>query len=67
MIREVDIDEISDGRRYRSQDMVKIGCADCSGCSECCRKVDDTIILDPYDIYELTRGLGAGIRMSLSQ
>ncbi|HCM92470.1 MAG TPA: YkgJ family cysteine cluster protein, partial [Lachnospiraceae bacterium] len=22
MIREVDIDEISDGRRYRSQDMV---------------------------------------------
>lgn len=67
MIREVDIDEISDGRRYRSQDMVKIGCADCSGCSECCRKVDDTIILDPYDIYELTRGLGAGFDELLTQ
>ena len=60
MIREVDIDEISDGKRYKSGDMVKIGCSDCSGCSECCRKVDDTIILDPYDIWQLTRGLGAG-------
>ncbi|MCR4806553.1 MAG: YkgJ family cysteine cluster protein, partial [Lachnospiraceae bacterium] len=60
MKREVDINEISDGRRYRSSDMVRIGCADCDGCSECCRKVDDTIILDPYDIYELSRGLGAG-------
>ena len=67
MIREVDIDEISDGRRYRSQDMVKVGCADCNGCSECCRKVDDTIILDPYDIYELTRGLGAGFDELLTQ
>lgn len=57
MIREVDINEISDGRRYRSSDMVKIGCADCAGCSECCRQVDDTIILDPYDINELCRGL----------
>lgn len=60
MIREVDIDEISDGRRYRSGDMVKIGCSDCRGCSECCRMVEDTIILDPYDIYELAKGLGAG-------
>ena len=51
MIRDVDINEISDGRRYRSGDMVKIGCAECTGCSECCRQVDDTIILDPYDIY----------------
>lgn len=57
MKRDVDIDEISNGRRYRSGDMVKIGCAECAGCSECCRQVDDTIILDPYDIYELCKGL----------
>ena len=57
MKRDVDIDEISDGRRYRSGDMVKIGCAECAGCSECCRQVDDTIILDPYDIYQLCKGL----------
>ena len=35
MNREVDINEISDGRRYRSGDMVKIGCSDCKGCSDC--------------------------------
>ena len=57
MNREVDINEISDGRRYRSGDMVKIGCSDCKGCSDCCRQVDDTIILDPYDIYQLSKGL----------
>ena len=66
MRRDVDINEISDGRRYRSSDMVKIGCADCAGCSECCRKVDDTIILDPYDIYQLSKGLGAGFDELLS-
>ncbi len=59
MKRNVDIDEISDGRRYRSNDMVRIGSKDCSGCSECCRMTDDTIILDPYDIYQLNIGLGA--------
>ncbi|MBQ7587173.1 MAG: YkgJ family cysteine cluster protein [Lachnospiraceae bacterium] len=57
MIRDINMEEISDGKRYRSADMVKIGCAECKGCSECCRLTDDTIILDPYDIYELCRGL----------
>ncbi|MCR5357017.1 MAG: YkgJ family cysteine cluster protein [Lachnospiraceae bacterium] len=57
MNREVDINEISDGRRYRSSDMVKIGCSDCDGCSDCCRQVDDTVILDPYDIFQLRKGL----------
>lgn len=66
MKREVDINEISDGRRYRSGDMVKIGCADCSGCSDCCRQVDDTIILDPYDIYQLEKGLGVSFDTMLS-
>ena len=66
MIRNVDIDEISDGRRYRSQDMVKIGCAECAGCSECCRLTDDTIILDPYDIFELCRGLDTTFDLLLS-
>ncbi len=66
MIRNVDIDEISDGRRYRSGDMVRIGCAECEGCSECCRLTDDTIILDPYDIYELCRGLDTSFDQMLS-
>lgn len=55
MIREVDIDLISDGQRYTSNDMVKISCNDCNGCSTCCHDVGNTIILDPYDIYNLQK------------
>lgn len=72
MIREIDIDEISDGKRYHADDMVKIECNDCKGCSDCCHDMDDTIILDPYDIYMLCKatdlsfeGLLAGGKISL--
>jgi len=58
MERDIDLKEISDGRLYTANDMVKIGCNDCAGCSECCRVVEDTILLDPYDIYQLTCGTG---------
>lgn len=58
MEREIDLKEISDGRLYTANDMVKIGCNDCQGCSDCCRVVGDTIILDPYDIFQLESGLG---------
>ena len=37
MERNVDIDKISDGKRYGANDMVKVGCDDCRGCSACCR------------------------------
>lgn len=73
MEREIDLQEVSDGRLYTSADMVKLGCNDCSGCSECCRVVEDTIILDPYDISQLCQaletdfqGLLAGGRIELS-
>ena len=58
MEREIDLKEITDGKFYTANDMVKIGCNDCEGCSECCRVVEDTIILDPYDIYQLQCGTG---------
>lgn len=58
MKRDVDIDEISDGKRYHANDMVKIGCNDCKDCKTCCcQNMGHTIILDPYDIYNLTTGL----------
>lgn len=56
MIRNVDIDEISDGKRYHANDMVKIACEDCKGCSSCCHDMDNSIILDPYDIYLIQKG-----------
>ncbi|MDO4966504.1 MAG: YkgJ family cysteine cluster protein [Lachnospiraceae bacterium] len=56
MERNVDINVISDGKKYKSSDMAKIGCNDCSGCSKCCHHMDGLITLDPYDIYRLICG-----------
>ncbi len=55
MIRECNLEDISDGRRYSSNDLVKLGCNECEGCSHCCRGMDDTISLDPYDICMLMK------------
>lgn len=38
---------------YSSNDMAKLGCGECSGCSSCCRGMGQSIVLDPYDIYQL--------------
>lgn len=54
MLREVSMEEISDGKRYTANDMAKIGCNGCKGCSECCRGMSDSIVLDPYDVHRLT-------------
>lgn len=57
MKRNVDINEISDGRLYSSGDMVKADCRDCRGCSDCCRGMGNSIILDPMDIWRLALGI----------
>lgn len=54
MDRYIDLNEVSDGNLYCSNDLVKAGCGDCKGCSACCESMADTIILDPMDIYLLT-------------
>lgn len=54
MERNVKLDEITDGRFYGPNDMVKAGCDDCKGCSACCRGMGDTVVLDPLDIHRLT-------------
>ncbi len=57
MKREVSLEEISDGKLYGANDMVKADCQDCRGCSACCYKMGTSIILDPFDIYRITSGL----------
>ena len=57
MKRNVSLEEISDGRLYTSNDMVKADCGDCAGCSACCHGMGESIILDPMDIYRLTSNL----------
>ena len=67
MKRNVDINEISDGRLYSSGDMVKADCHDCEGCSECCRGMGSSIILDPMDIWRIQKGIGKGFQALLEE
>ena len=57
MRREIDINEISDGKLYTANDLVKVVCNDCKGCSKCCTGMGESIILDPYDVFRLCSGL----------
>ena len=58
MKRNVTLAEISDGRLYGNNDMVKADCHGCKGCSQCCRGMGNSIVLDPFDVYRLQQGLG---------
>lgn len=59
MLRFEDIKDISDGRLYGSGDKAVIGTDGCKGCSHCCESdMGDTIVLTPYDVYQLCRGTG---------
>lgn len=57
MRREVTLEEISDGKLYSANDMVKADCQDCKGCHDCCQGMGDSVVLDPYDVCRLSRGL----------
>ncbi len=57
MEREIDLNQISDGKLYTANDMVKVSCGDCRGCSLCCHGMGNSIILDPYDLFQLEKGL----------
>lgn len=58
MLREVSMEEISDGKLYGPNDMVRAGCDDCKGCSVCCCGMGSSIVLDPYDMHRMVTGLG---------
>ena len=53
MLRECDLDEISDGKKYSINDLVKADCDDCRGCSACCHGMGSSIVLDPLDVHRL--------------
>ena len=57
MKREVDLNEISDGKLYGPNDMVKADCGDCKDCFACCQGMGESIVLDPHDVHRLTKGL----------
>ena len=59
MKRDVSLAEISDGRLYEVNDLVKAGCNDCKGSSTCCQGMGNSIILDPLDINRLVDNLNS--------
>ncbi len=67
MERYVDIKEISDGKLYGSNDLVKADCGDCQGCFDCCCGMGESIVLDPLDADRLSRGLGKTFEELLSE
>ena len=58
MEREVSLEEISDGKLYGTNDMVRADSGGCEGCFACCRGMGSSIILDPLDMFRLTVNLG---------
>ena len=58
MEREVSREEISDGKLYGTNDMVRADSGGCEGCFACCRGMGSSIILDPLDMFRLTVNLG---------
>ncbi len=57
MERHVRLEDISDGKLYELNDMVRADCNGCKDCSACCHGMGQSIILDPFDTYRLTVGL----------
>lgn len=56
MERNVNMEDISDGKKYSANDMVKADTGNCNGCSDCCRGMGNSIVMDPYDIFNITKG-----------
>ena len=67
MLRNIDLDEISDGKLYTAGDLAKVGCQDCEGCCDCCCQMGDTIILDPLDVWQLMQGRGKSFEQLLDE
>ncbi len=59
--------DTNERKLYGSNDMVKVGCHDCMGCSSCCRDMGQSIWLDPYDVYYLTRGTNKSFEQLLEK
>lgn len=66
MKRNCSLSEISDGRLYGADDMVRADCLDCKGCFACCKGMGSSIILDPLDVHRLSIGLGRDFNGLLS-
>lgn len=65
MLREVTMEEISDGRTYELNDMVKADTGNCENCHKCCCGMGNSIVLDPYDITRIIHFTGYSFQQLL--
>lgn len=52
------LEEISDGKLYDIDDYVQADTGGCKGCNVCCHDIGDLVVLNPFDAYEMARGVG---------
>lgn len=57
----------TDGRFYDLESMVRADCHDCAGCHECCQNMGDSVVLDPYDMYQFRVCLKKGLYQLLGE
>lgn len=67
MFREVTMEEISDGRTYELNDMVKCDTGDCKNCHKCCTGMGSSVIIDPFDVWRLKNELKLGFEELLQK
>lgn len=67
MIRNEKLEDISDGRLYDANDMVKAYCDECKGCYACCTGMGSSIILDPLDVMRLCKETGKNFTQLLEK
>lgn len=67
MKRNVSLSEISDGRLYGENDMVKADSHGCHGCFQCCTGMGSSVVLDPYDVFRMQQGLGKELAQLLTE
>ena len=67
MIRNEKLEDISDGRLYDANDMVKAYCNECKGCHACCTGMGNSIVLDPMDVMRLCRETGKNFTQLLEK
>lgn len=58
MKREIDINEISDGKLYDIDELVRADTAGCGSCSACCHGVGELVKLNPFDVFNIRKATG---------
>lgn len=57
MKSNITLSEISNGRLYDYNDMVRADAGGCNGCSACCHGIGDDVTLNPQDVYAIRKHL----------